>query len=360
MRAMNSPKRQWDIFCRVIDNHGDIGVCWRLARELAARGHAVTLWADDVSALQWMAPEGALGVTVLAWPDSTTASQVGDVVVEAFGCELPEPVVHAMAARPNPPVWVNLEYLSAEPFAQRCHRLASPACTGPGVGLKKWFFYPGFVPGTGGLIREQNLAQRQQHFNSAAWLQSKGLQPHAGEQVVSLFCYEQPELLSFLQHCAQRPTLLLVAYGAATRQVQQWLGPSLQTGGLRARLLPPLTQLDYDHLLWASHLNCVRGEDSFVRAQWAGAPFLWQIYPQHDGVQAIKLNAFLDCFLSQAAPELASAVRECWAAWNGYQAREWMAPSSGPWRQHCAAWREGLLGQPDLATQLISFVAHRP
>ena len=28
----------WDLFCRVIDNHGDLGVCWRLARDLAARG----------------------------------------------------------------------------------------------------------------------------------------------------------------------------------------------------------------------------------------------------------------------------------------------------------------------------------
>ncbi|HEY0886111.1 MAG TPA: elongation factor P maturation arginine rhamnosyltransferase EarP, partial [Ramlibacter sp.] len=24
------PAMLWDIFCKVIDNHGDIGVCWRL------------------------------------------------------------------------------------------------------------------------------------------------------------------------------------------------------------------------------------------------------------------------------------------------------------------------------------------
>ncbi|MEO7887531.1 MAG: elongation factor P maturation arginine rhamnosyltransferase EarP, partial [Polaromonas sp.] len=42
---------QWDIFCKVIDNFGDIGVCWRLAADLASRGHKVRLWVDDASAL---------------------------------------------------------------------------------------------------------------------------------------------------------------------------------------------------------------------------------------------------------------------------------------------------------------------
>jgi hypothetical protein len=28
---MPAMQLHWDIFCRVIDNFGDIGVCWRLA-----------------------------------------------------------------------------------------------------------------------------------------------------------------------------------------------------------------------------------------------------------------------------------------------------------------------------------------
>ena len=54
-------QRDWDIFCKVIDNHGDLGVCWRLARQLAGLGEAVRLWVDDASALAWMAPEGCAG-----------------------------------------------------------------------------------------------------------------------------------------------------------------------------------------------------------------------------------------------------------------------------------------------------------
>ncbi len=66
---MNQPLAplQWDIFCRVIDNFGDIGVCWRLATQLAGQGQQVRLWVDDASALQWMAPEGCPGVEVRAW-----------------------------------------------------------------------------------------------------------------------------------------------------------------------------------------------------------------------------------------------------------------------------------------------------
>ncbi len=38
-----------DIFCAVVDNYGDIGVCWRLARQLAhEHGMTVRLWVDDL------------------------------------------------------------------------------------------------------------------------------------------------------------------------------------------------------------------------------------------------------------------------------------------------------------------------
>ncbi|WP_313335498.1 elongation factor P maturation arginine rhamnosyltransferase EarP, partial [Comamonas sp.] len=79
------PPQVWDIFCQVIDNFGDIGVCWRLAADLARRGCQVRLWVDDGSALAWMAPQGAPGVTVHPWPGAVPASGIADVVVEAFG-----------------------------------------------------------------------------------------------------------------------------------------------------------------------------------------------------------------------------------------------------------------------------------
>ncbi|NWD52933.1 elongation factor P maturation arginine rhamnosyltransferase EarP, partial [Pseudomonas gingeri] len=48
----------WDIFCTVVDNYGDIGVTWRLARQLVAEhGLAVRLWVDDLRAFERLCPE---------------------------------------------------------------------------------------------------------------------------------------------------------------------------------------------------------------------------------------------------------------------------------------------------------------
>jgi len=138
---------QWDVFCRVVDNHGDLGVCWRLAADLGARGEQVRLWVDDPRALAWMAPAGAPGVAVVPWQAPLPDVTPGDVVVEAFGCNPPDAFVKRMAQRR--PVWINLEYLSAEPYVERSHGLPSPRPEG-----MKWFFYPGFTPATGGLLRE--------------------------------------------------------------------------------------------------------------------------------------------------------------------------------------------------------------
>ncbi len=351
----DSTTRRWDIFCRVIDNHGDIGVCWRLACDLAARGNNVHLWVDDASALAWMAPGGARGVVVRPWPEAAPIDAPGEVVIEAFGCELPLFTVECMAQMQRAPVWVNLEYLSAEAFVERSHGLRSPQRGG----LNKWFFYPGFTPRTGGLIRESGLLLRQQSFDASAWLVAHGIAHRADEQIVSLFCYAQPALPALLEQLSSRPTLLLATAGHAARQVEQALGPSMQRGALRAQALPALPQAEYDHLLWASDLNFVRGEDSFVRALWAAKPFVWQIYPQADAADATKLQAFLARFLQSADAVLASSVQQVWAAWNSGAIR-WPAwPDRERWQGHCEAWRDTLASQADLASQLIGFAAER-
>lgn len=344
---------QWDIFCRVIDNHGDAGVCWRLAADLAARGEAVRLWIDDASALAWMAPQGAAGVTVARWPDMPVPVEPAQVVIEAFGCELPTWFVQRMAAAEPAPAWVNLEYLSAEDYVERSHGLQSPQANG----LRKRFYYPGFTPSTGGLIRETDLSARQQRFDARTWLADRGLSTTPGERAVSLFCYRQPGLPALLDVLSRRPTQLLVTPGHAADQVSALLGAGLRRGALRATFLPALTQREYDELLWACDLNIVRGEDSFVRAQWAGQPFLWQIYPQHDAAHLIKLDAFLNRFTGGAAPELTAFLRQVFTAWNKDATAFPALQDLAAWQQHCMVWRDRLLAQTDLSSQLLRFVA---
>jgi uncharacterized repeat protein (TIGR03837 family) len=347
----------WDVFCRVIDNFGDIGVCWRLAADLAARGEHVRLWVDDASALHWMAPLAIPAVAVMDWAQADGSAQPGEVVIEAFGCELPMDFVQAMAARPAPSVWINLEYLTAEPYALRSHGLQSPQLSGPGAGLNKWFFYPGLQSGSGGLLRELDLLKRQAAFNPAAWLDEKSCAPQAGERVVSLFCYDNPRLPELLAALSHEPTLLLVTAGAATLQVRKAIGDETKPGPLRIRFLPLLSQADYDHLLWASDLNFVRGEDSFVRAQWAGKPFIWQIYPQHDSAHAPKLRAFVDVF--ESLTQQRGLLWPVWSAWNGLSAAPWALPPARAWQAASLAWQRHLGAQTDLTSHLQSFVAER-
>ncbi|MEY3510623.1 MAG: hypothetical protein RI914_1222, partial [Pseudomonadota bacterium] len=195
---MQPAQRQhvWDIFCQVIDNHGDLGVCWRLARQLQAAGQGVRLWVDDASALSWMAPDHASsGIEVFGWnhanPEKLTQRAVGDVWIEAFGCDIPEPfVAHGVATRTTAPLWINLEYLSAEDWVPRMHGLPSPIMSGPAQGWTKRFVYPGFTPETGGLLREADLLHKQSHFDRAAARQRLSPDLSAQAWLISLFCYE--------------------------------------------------------------------------------------------------------------------------------------------------------------------------
>ena len=364
------PALLWDVFCRVIDNFGDIGVCWRLAADLASRGQHVRLWVDDPSALRWMAPGGAAGVDVATWSASTAFPPPGDVVVEAFGCDPAPAFLAAMAARAETaraPVWINLEYLSAEDYVERSHRLASPQMSGPARGLTKWFFYPGFTPVTGGLLREPGLAGEQAAFDREGWLASHGLALATDERLVTVFCYPGAPLDRLLASLRDdgRPTLLATPPGAATGAVRAALAAPAHAGGrLRQHALPWLAQPDFDRLLWAGDLNFVRGEDSWVRAHWAGRPFVWQAYPQDDGAHGAKIAAFLDRALAGAAPAAAEAIRGWTAAWNGLDDPAAALP---PWTpallaatgDALAAWRARLLGVDDLAARLLAFTQEK-
>jgi uncharacterized repeat protein (TIGR03837 family) len=362
---------QWDIFCKVIDNHGDLGVCWRLSSQLAALGERVRLWIDDATALHWMAPAGCEGVQVIDWLDTEAVRQAAaaappEVLVEAFGCD-PAPELVARFAEVVPAsdtparAWINLEYLSAEPYVERLHRLPSPIFKGPGAGLSKRFFYPGFTPGTGGLLREPGLAERRARFDRGAWLAAQQIPWREGERLVSLFCYEPPALADLLDRlaAASEPTRLLVTTGRAAHAVRAFFSARGQAnqalagfGALSISYLPYLTQVDFDHLLWACDLNFVRGEDSLVRGLWAGAPLVWQIYPQDDDAHHAKLDAWLDWL---GAPP---AMRRFHHAWNGFG--DVPLPPLGAldaWRETVRAGREKLWAQEDLATQLRHLVA---
>lgn len=362
---------RWDILCRVVDNFGDAGVLWRLARRLAADGcRLVTLRIDAIEALSSLLPGAAIGATIdgvriEAWeptpadaladsaPDSRPDA-LPDVLVTGFDARPPNALRRRM--RPGAPLWITVEHLSAEAWVETCHRSPSPKADG----CIEHFFYPGFTPQTGGLLlepgilaaRDRNLAERRESGSTAA-ARNENLFDHC-----LLFCY-RPSPLRLLARSLQQaarcdpgpgsdgwiisvpgpvrpdqppaasqrtdaaapapaaaPTLFAAgttaAAGSAAAERSERGRPRV-----RLRCSPFVPQARFDALLRRSRLNFVRGEDSQVRAIWAARPFVWQAWRQDLDTRADKVEAFLARQAEWLAPPDHRALAQLSRWWNG-------------------------------------------
>ncbi|MFQ2258563.1 elongation factor P maturation arginine rhamnosyltransferase EarP [Aeromonas dhakensis] len=397
------PPFDWDIFCCVVDNFGDIGVTWRLARQLKREGALpaqesevqVRLWVDDLASFARICPgldpaqesQWVDGIHIQHWHETLPADTIpARVVIEAFACELPAPFVAQMASQPSPPCWLNLEYLSAESWVEDCHGLASPqrleSQSLGSLSLNKYFFFPGFTARTGGLLCERGLIVERERWQqdeaglNAYWA-SLGLPPKQQHELrVSLFTYESAALTSLVESWCQGaiPVTLLLPLGRSLNDVLTGAGLAdaiptaragdlLHSGNLAIKLLPMTDQAGYDRLLWSCDLNLVRGEDSFVRAQWAARPFLWHIYPQEEQAHMVKLDGFLDHYLAQLPTATSQWLRGFSHALNqGENTREWWAQwpdHAAIWQQHGRHWSHKLLQDGDLVTRLVKFLESR-
>jgi uncharacterized repeat protein (TIGR03837 family) len=382
------------LFCKVVDNFGDIGICWRLARQLQQeKGIAVTLWVDDLATFARIRPDVRAdckvqqvdGVTIEQWPGDErvfSAADVADIVIEFFGCDIPAGYIAAMTECEPQPAWLNLEGLTAEEWVEGCHTLPSPH---PRLPLTKYFFFPGFTEKTGGLLFESSLEQECRKFQSdqaavTAFLGQFGVTPSEMTSLkASLFCYSHAPVQGLFDAWQNGDTAVtcLAPEGIATESVQSFLGSDAKAGAARTRgaltvrVLPFVPQPDYDRLLWACDLNFVRGEDSFVRAQWAGKPFIWQIYPQDEKLHHKKLDAFLKRYSAVVSPgsEGLTALSLRWndaepegreeldgwpALWARFQAD---MPEIG---RRSVEWQRQMRKNGDLATNLLKFAHALP
>ncbi|MDE3021525.1 MAG: elongation factor P maturation arginine rhamnosyltransferase EarP [Pseudomonadota bacterium] len=372
----------WDIFCNVVDNFGDAGVSWRLARQLAGdHAMSVRLWMDKPQVLAGICPDYnplverqvLNGVEVCHWPKPWQCADPAEVVIEAFGCELPERYLEAMAERGSKPIWINLEYLSAENWVSDFHGCPSPH---PFLGLTRYFFFPGFGVNLGGLLKEKGFDESRDAFMQDVnyrrdFLKNLGVEPVDGAFLISLFGYEFAPLTPLLNSWAESPLPIQVMLfdGQLLSQASSWYGRNLEPGqtvihgNLHLSILPFVSQDCYDRVLWACDVNFVRGEDSFVRAQWAAKPFVWHIYPQTDAVHEIKLMAFLKRYAEDLPKETAEYLQEFWFSWNRFHIKEFA------WKQfmdnldilksHAQSWAEQLGKNHDLATNLVKFCQNK-
>lgn len=358
----------FDVFCRVVDNFGDIGVCWRLVRQLAQgpHKHHVRLWVDDLTRFKQLEPginttaqqQTHSGVSIVHWHASSPALRPGNVVIEAFGCNPPSRFIDDMVAQDS--LWLNLEYLSAEPWVDGFHLQPSVQANG----LRKYFFFPGFTAATGGLLRETGLVEQRHSWQSHpdrrnALLQSCGVAStdidalNHGARLVFVFCYPDapvPALIDALSHQAT-PSVVLIPQGVYPQAC------STRDGKVRVYHIPFVDQHDFDRLLWSADLNIVRGEDSLVRALWAARPMIWQPYPQEDDFHKTKLDAWLARSPFHADTQ---ALLRSWSAPKVTELEDALYRHLQPdiwarWGQESQEWSRQLSEQADLATALVQF-----
>lgn len=380
--------KRWDIFCKIVDNYGDIGVCWRLAQQLAHE-HAINvrLFVDDMTVAKKIIP--ALDITapiqvinqvqIVTWA-TIEANQIVvnrialnevDVVLETFGCELPAPYLQHLSFKT---IWINLEYLSAESWVSEFHAKPSKH---PTLALTKYFYFPGFFESTGGLIREKDLIKQRNAFIASQesqnnfWQQVIGGESNSQDIKLSLFCYPQAHIKKLIEDLQKtnRPISIFMLFNSTMIEVKTIfadfkynIGEVYQKNNLTIYVVPFLSQTDYDHLLWACDLNFVRGEDSWIRAIWASKPFIWQPYIQSDDVHLNKLNAFLNFYTENATEQTTTLIKQVNLSWSGYGE---INTSNSIWPQlidqlsnlaeHSKRQTITLNNQTDLTTKLVIF-----
>ncbi|MDP8567265.1 elongation factor P maturation arginine rhamnosyltransferase EarP [Methylophilus aquaticus] len=366
MTARLPLNRQYDIFCKVVDNFGDIGVCWRLARQLVDEHNvSVRLWVDDQALATRFAGDDHDGIQLHHWTERADFGQAATVVIETFSCGLPESYQSAMFVAQS--LWLNIDYLSAEDWVEDFHGKPSPQANG----LIRWFFYPGFTLRTGGLLREVSLPglQADAAMQADAFWQHLGCTPAAtGQMTLSLFCYAHAPLAALLQAFAHSPQpIRLLLPDSIAPMVANVLslavlraGQRVQHGACEICVIPFLSQPDYDRLLSLCDVNFVRGEDSWVRAIWAGKPMVWLPYQQTDETHLQKLAAFLRHYLALAKPEVAAVIQDMMQAWaNGsFECAHWAAFTShySEVSRHSMLVASQLAKTADLVTNMVIFI----
>ena len=311
----------------------------------------------------------------MRWSADFPRVEPADVIVEGFGVALPDIFLEAMAARRPAPVWINLEYLSAEPWVDSHHGLPSPH---PRLPLTKYFFFPGFTATTGGVLIEDGLIAARDAFQADEAARQElrrmlGIEPGArGGTWVSLFCYDNAALPGLVSAWAADPHGIncVVPAGLALAQLARIAGRTLapgtraQIGGLNIFAVPFLDLDQYDRLLWSCDLNFVRGEDSYVRAQLAARPLVWQAYPQEEDAHLKKTAAFVERYCEGLAPPDAQVCAALFNAWNlqALNCGDVWPGYRGRLRQYSARaleWAHRLAENGDLAVNLAKFCEDR-
>ena len=331
------------ILCRVVDNYGDIGFVYRLARELSSLSSIektqIRLIVSDLKSFNAMAlPPGIStslavqnynGWKVIDWNACAEGKcefteQPPKIILECFQCGRPEWLDEILfSAQTTQTVQiVNVEYLTAEDWADDFHLLKSGTRSAL---VKKINFMPGFTKKTGGLVLDKNFVSCVHSKTTAL----ECLKKYASKKTVALI--EDTNLFrviafSYERNFENEARALSEFAKNSGRKVQVLLAPGLGNAPFKKAAaafknisvydLEYLPQLAWDALLTLADFSFIRGEDSFSRACLSGIPFVWHAYPQEEEFQLVKAAAVLKRMEPFFSAGNMSLVKNVWLSYN--------------------------------------------
>lgn len=282
-----------DVFCEVIDNYGDVGVAYRLARELKKfyRAKKIRLFVDKIEEINLMKSHGTEEIEIIKFSNMDINIKVADLVIECFGCNIPADYMEK--AYENSKILLNLEYFSAENWIEDFHLQESFLGRGR---LRKFFFMPSISEKSGGLIIDSDFIKRKDEVikNRKEFLKKYGIEKKY-DLIGSIFSYEKSfdKLVETLEKTGKK-VLLLIMSEKTQKNFIKYFDNTNKYDKIEFVKLPFYPYNEYEEILSLCDFNFVRGEDSFARALLLGKPFLWHIYPQTENTHMIKLESFLD------------------------------------------------------------------
>jgi len=283
-----------DIFCQVIDNYGDVGVAYRLAREFKRvyPNKKLRFVINQIEELNLI--RKSEDIEIILYKDISKIENSADLIIESFGCEIPKEYMDK--ALKNSKLIINLEYFSAEKWVDDFHLQESFL----GGNLKKYFFIPGLSEKSGGILLDNEFLERKKKVeaNKEYYLEKFGIKEKY-DLIGSVFSYEKnfDSLIEELKKLNKK-VILLILSEKTQKNFIKYFDNSNNYDKIKFVKLPFFTYDKYEELLALCDFNLVRGEDSFVRALLLGKPFLWHIYPQDENTHIKKLESFLEKYCS--------------------------------------------------------------
>ncbi len=304
-----------DIFCEIIDNFGDIGVVYRVSKELKKIFQNVRIIIvlnrleefkainKRVKDVDYQEIDGLIYITEKYLEDNIDSFGTADIFIEAFGCNVFEGYIKK--AKESSKLWINLEYLSGEKWIEDFHLQESLIDSKT---LKKIFYMPGFSEKSGGVIIDSSFLERKEY---GAENREKVLEKYFpncdfnNKLVGTIFSYERnfENLLDVLKDYGKETFLILM--GEKThksfseilqKKLTENFGKIVKYDKITMLYADFLSQEEYEEVISAVDFNFTRGEDSFVRGILLGKPFMWHIYLQEEKAHMDKIKAFTERF----------------------------------------------------------------